>query len=55
MSTTMPQGSPGSLTPDDYASLVAFYLRQSGYPAGENELATATAALRAIRVDALQK
>jgi hypothetical protein len=55
MATTMPQGSPGSLTPDDYASLVAFYLRQSGYPAGEFELPSAAAALQAVRVEALPK
>ncbi len=30
ISTTMPQNNPGSLSPDDYASIVAFYLSRAG-------------------------
>lgn len=52
ISTTMPQGTPGSLTADDYASIVAFYLRQSGYPAGAAELPANPAALTGVRVGA---
>ena len=50
ISTTMPQERPGSLTADAYASIVAFYLRESGYPAGAAELPTDPAALTNVRV-----
>jgi alcohol dehydrogenase (cytochrome c) len=52
ISTTMPQGNPGSLTADDYASILAFYLRESGYPAGVTEVPADPAALTKMRVDA---
>jgi mono/diheme cytochrome c family protein len=55
MSTTMPQGKPGSLTADDYSSIVAFYLSQSGYPAGATELPVDPAALATMRVDPLAR
>jgi glucose dehydrogenase/cytochrome c5 len=51
ISTTMPQGSPASIAPDDYAAIVAFYLRESGYPAGPTELPADVAALRSIGVE----
>jgi mono/diheme cytochrome c family protein len=35
VSTTMPMAAPGSLKPEQYASLVAFILLRSGYPAGD--------------------
>jgi mono/diheme cytochrome c family protein len=40
MTTTMPEGNPGSLRPEEYSSIVAFILRANGYPAGEEELPT---------------
>ena len=58
MSTTMPQGSPGSLSPDDYASIVAFYLQRSGFAvwrqrtAGERGGAAGDAGERAAEVTA---
>jgi hypothetical protein len=55
MSTTMPQGKPGSLTADDYSSIVAFYLSQSGYPAGATDLPVDPAALATVRVDSLPR
>jgi mono/diheme cytochrome c family protein len=51
ISTTMPQGRPGSLTADDYASILAFYLRESGYPAGAAELPADPAALARVRIN----
>jgi hypothetical protein len=51
----MPQGKPGSLTADDYSSIVAFYLSQSGYPAGATELPVDPAALAGVRVDSLPR
>ena len=51
ISTTMPQNSPGSLTPDDYASIVALYLRQSGHTPGSTDLPASPTALAKIRID----
>jgi mono/diheme cytochrome c family protein len=39
VSSTMPMTAPGTLTADQYASLVAFILQRSGYPAGDKPLA----------------
>jgi predicted outer membrane repeat protein len=38
ISTTMPMTAPGTLKPDQYASIVAFILQRSGYPAGGQPL-----------------
>lgn len=38
ISTTMPENAAGSLSKADYAAIVAFMLRESGYPAGASEL-----------------
>jgi hypothetical protein len=51
ISRTMPRSSPGSLTPDAYASIVAFYLRQSGYPTGAAELPADATALSSVRIE----
>jgi mono/diheme cytochrome c family protein len=51
ISRTMPRSSPGSLTPDAYASIVAFYLRQSGYPTGGAELSADATALSRVRIE----
>jgi mono/diheme cytochrome c family protein len=45
ISTTMPMTAPGKLTPDQYASLVAFILQRSGYPAGDKPLSKDSANL----------
>ena len=37
---TMPPASPGSLSDEAYASIVAYVLQVNGYPAGENTLTT---------------
>jgi mono/diheme cytochrome c family protein len=34
----MPATSPGSLTQDQYAQVMAYILRENGYPAGNNAL-----------------
>ena len=44
----MPQGSPGRLTPQDNARLVAFILRANGAPAGDAALPADAAALQRI-------
>jgi mono/diheme cytochrome c family protein len=51
VSTTMPQADPGSLTPDDYSSIVAFFLSETGYKAGAKELPSDLDSLRKIRIE----
>jgi hypothetical protein len=55
ISETMPQSDPGSLEPGQYAGIVAFFLKQSGYPSGGRELPSTSAALEAIRVEPVAK
>ena len=50
VSTTMPQGSPGSLDSEAYAALVAFLLRLNGYPAGESTLRGDVGSLKTITI-----
>jgi mono/diheme cytochrome c family protein len=38
IATQMPQSKPGSLTPAQYAEIMAFILKQNGYPAGSTPL-----------------
>ena len=50
ISTTMPQNNPGSLSAAEYASIVAFYLQQSGHAPGSTELSGDPAALSGLRI-----
>ena len=50
IATLMPEGDPGSLSPAQYASVVAYLLDQNGYPAGETPLPTSLSALRALEI-----
>ncbi|MGE0449000.1 MAG: PQQ-binding-like beta-propeller repeat protein [Vicinamibacterales bacterium] len=50
ISTTMPQNSPGSLSSDDYASIIALYLRQTGHSPGAVELPSDSTQLMRLRV-----
>ena len=50
LTSAMPQGDPGSLTADEYTSLIAYILSQSGYPAGPRELPAGKAALAAFKL-----
>lgn len=47
----MPKNEPGSLTPDEYASIVAYILKLNGMPAGAKPLPADSAALERIRID----
>lgn len=38
ISSSMPEGSPGSLKPEDYASILAFALSNGGFPVGNDDL-----------------
>ena len=50
IATLMPEGDPGSLTPAQYAGVVAYLLQLNGYPAGEEALPTSLSALRALEI-----
>lgn len=50
--TTMPQGEPDSLDPQDYADLVAYFLSVNAYPEGQRELSPTTEAMTAVWLDA---
>jgi mono/diheme cytochrome c family protein len=51
VSTMMPDGDPGSLEPDEYADIVAYFLELNTYPAGESALPADQAALGALRIE----
>jgi mono/diheme cytochrome c family protein len=38
VSTTMPQNDPGGLKPDDYASILAYFLALGFYPVGADDM-----------------
>jgi mono/diheme cytochrome c family protein len=48
ISTMMPDSDPGSLTADEYAAVIAYFLRQNQYPEGDAELPADAPALRLI-------
>lgn len=50
ISTLMPEGDPGSLSPAQYASVVAYLFDLNGYPAGETPLPTNLSALQALEI-----
>lgn len=50
ISTLMPEGDPGSLSPAEYASLVAYLLSVNGYPAGDAPLPANLSALRDMEI-----
>ena len=52
ISTTMPQDQPGSLTPQQYAEVLAFFLKTNGFKAGTAELPREMPALNAIAIPA---
>ena len=47
---TMPEDAPGSLTPAQYADVVAFLLKTNDMPAGKEDLKPDTAALGKITI-----
>ena len=48
----MPPANPGGLTPVSYASILAYFLRESGYPAGASSLPGDGLALASIIIGA---
>ncbi len=55
ISNTMPDGDPGSLQPEDYASIIAFFLKETGYPEGKQELPARSELLKKLRIDPLAR
>jgi mono/diheme cytochrome c family protein len=53
ISNTMPDGDPGSLKPAEYASIIAFFLKETGYPEGKQELPADSAVLMNVRIEPL--
>lgn len=51
LSEAMPKSEPGSLTPDEYAQVLAYLLKLNGMPAGDQELPADTAVLQSIRFE----
>ena len=49
ISNDMPSDNPGSLTPPQVASVVAFVLKYNGYPAGSTDLAASADSLSGIK------
>lgn len=50
VSTTMPADSPGKLTPQESADVLAYVMQVNKFPAGRDELKTDAAALKAIAI-----
>ena len=47
----MPKNDPASLTPGEYAQVVAYLLKINDAPAGEDELPADSEALKRIRIE----
>ena len=50
VSTLMPEGDPGSLSPEEYSAIISYVLRENGYPVGDKDLAADPSTLREIRI-----
>ena len=49
--TRMPDGSPGSLSPQQYSDVLAYLLGAAGFPAGATELPTASQGMSGITLN----
>jgi hypothetical protein len=47
----MPMDSPGSLQPQEYADVVAYFFRVNEFPVGKSELDTSRELLKLIRIE----
>ena len=50
-STTMPQDSPGSLSPPEYADVLSYMLQVNKFPSGKEELSAQSAQLDRILIE----
>jgi len=55
VSTTMPEDNPGSLTPQQYADILSFFLKLNGFKHGDAELTGTADALKAVTIVAAAK
>jgi cytochrome c len=53
--STMPQDGPGSLSPAQYADVVAFMLNKNKFPAGATDLPADLEGLKTIRIEPSKK
>jgi len=51
ISEAMPKSEPGTLTPRQYARVVAYLLKMNGMPSGTGEISTDSTALKQIRIE----
>ncbi len=51
VSTTMPEDNPGSLKPQQYGDLIAFFLKLNEYPEGAEDLKGEAAAMKAVKME----
>ena len=51
VSTTMPQGSAGSLSGEEYVDVVAYILQRNGYAAGDTPMTSSSDVLSAIPIE----
>jgi len=47
----MPMDAPGSMKPQEYSDILAYFLSINGYPAGTTELAGGEEAIKAVTLD----
>lgn len=50
VSTSMPEGNAGSLKPDEYAAVIAYFLRMGGFPVGAEDMPADKAVLSKIGI-----
>ena len=50
IATLMPEGDPGSLTPEEYAAVVAYLLKLNDYPTGVAPLPTDEMVLQTVEI-----
>ena len=55
VSNAMPENDPGGLSKEEYANVLAFILKVNGYTAGDSELPTTPAELKALRIAPVPK
>jgi mono/diheme cytochrome c family protein len=51
ISQTMPKNDPASLSPQEYAQVVAYILKLNGVPAGKTDIPTDSERLKQIRIE----
>jgi len=51
MQAKMPMDNPGSLPPEQYVDVIAYFFRANAFPAGKDELTTDRDQLKLIRIE----